>query len=389
MPSRARDIIIEPSGLVPKDIENDPNVALHSRITARILGQDKPFTLGVADYFAARAPTGRRSNIHHYHYKNEHDYRILYLDENTGLIVCHRTYKQRLPDRTTALKKVRLYAGPEGISETPDKTLGRFTAALTDSEGWFWAPATLFDKKRRRFFSIDFEQKTVIKGPQLPKDDLHNPIQIGFLAKNSSDTVELLCTPPQIRVVKPPDESENEELHSRRPKRAEFKLIIRFYIHHPGRYQLVLDETGRIDLLDRDTLQFAATAGFLPAPEALFTSKATASPKDLLGYQVLPVALGADHEYRGFCAATLCREGTAMAVAVFDEKGRIVKKEYTNVYEQYGVPGGPALMIAKFLLENLQPPILSIASYFTANHPDFSWGSNPITETIPSARQDC
>jgi len=366
MSSRARDIIIEPSGLVPKDIENDPNVAIHSQITGRMLGQDKPFTLGVADYFAARAPTGRRSNIYHYHYKNEHDYTILYLDENTGLFVYHRTHKQRLPDQTTVLRKIRLYAGPEGVSETPDKTLGRFIAPITDS-GEGYRAVTLFDKKLRRFFSIDFKQKTVIKGPQLPKDDLHNPIQISFLAKNSSDTVQLLCSPPQMRVIIPSDETKNEEPRLRKPK-VEFHTTVRFGVgSRRAPFVLVLDESGRIDLLDKQTLQFAATAGYLPAPEALFTPRPTPSPRDLLGYEVLPVTLGTDHQYKGLCTATICREGAAMAVAVFDEKGRSINNQYTNAGEQYDVPGGPALMIAKFLLENLHPPILSIASYFTAD----------------------
>jgi hypothetical protein len=93
-----------------------------------------------------------------------------------------------------------------------------------------------------------------------------------------------------------------------------------------------------------------------------------------------------DRKYLGMFAASLSRDGTAMALAVFDEKGKLIKREDTEamVYIQdsvgnrprnkpssksvfFGRPWSPALTIGKFLAENLHPPILSVASYFTSS----------------------
>jgi hypothetical protein len=147
----------------------------------------------------------------------------------------------------------------------------------------------------------------------------------------------------------------------------------------------VLDETGRIDLLDKETLEFAGTAGHLPAPQTFFPSKEGVTPQDLLAYKASPLTFTSDNQYRGMFAASVSREGTAMVLAVFDEKGELIGSKYTEsrVYVQdevgsrpkniasssvafFRAPWAPALTIAKYLLENLQPPVLSIVSFFSA-----------------------
>jgi len=80
--------------------------------------------------------------------------------------------------------------------------------------------------------------------------------------------------------------------------------------------------------------------------------------------------------------ASLSRDGTALALAVFDEKGKLIRSDYTKLTKYIGVhktsihsskavffeaPWAPALTIGKFMAENLHPPILSVASYFTAS----------------------
>jgi hypothetical protein len=93
-----------------------------------------------------------------------------------------------------------------------------------------------------------------------------------------------------------------------------------------------------------------------------------------------------ERKYLGMFAASLFRDGTALALAVFDENGKLIKREDTEatVYIRdsygsrarnipsskaffFGAPWSPALTIGKFLAENLHPPILSVASYFTAS----------------------
>lgn len=356
------------SGLVPDELENDPNVVRHSYVQASM--RQEPLFLGIVDYFKARSPGGRYSNIYYYDKKNDY---WMYFDEEIGQIVYRYTDIQRMPDKTLLRKKVQLYVGPEGISETPDKTLGRFISPIIDSERQY--PLRLYDRKLRRFFTVNFYKRTVVKGPRLGKDDSHKPVRIGRLSKNS-----LLCylywSPPQVKGT---DEDKKKEGYLR----SSYKPAIKHWFHNAGKFLLVLDESGRIDLLDRQTLEFAGTAGYLPAPETFFPSKRPVTPKDLLSYEVLPVAFNTDHKYRGMFVATLSREGTALALAVFDENGKLIRKKYSRLAKYRGpqtidvrsskaaffeVPWAPALTLTKYLAENLQPPVLSIASYFTADN---------------------
>lgn len=145
----------------------------------------------------------------------------------------------------------------------------------------------------------------------------------------------------------------------------------------------MLDRTGRIDLLDPETLEFVGSAGHLPHLKTLFRSKHLVTPKDLLAYEIKPISLGTDKKYGGIFVAALSRESTAMSLAVFDKKGKLIKTDYTKAHPRilhrhskrdipsskaiyFQVPWAPVATTVKYLLENLQPPILSIASYFTA-----------------------
>jgi len=335
--------------------------------------RQEPLFLGIVDYFQARSPGGRYSNIYYYDKKNDY---WMYFDEEIGQIVYRYTDIQKMPDKTLLRKKVQLYVGPEGVSESQDKNLGRFTSPVVSIS----VPLTLYDKKLRRFFAVNFDERTVVKGPQLPKDDPHKPVDIG-MPRKESDSVSLYWSPPAVS----PSEENIEK--GRRTSKDLIPIVQRSYKHRSWQYLLVLDESGRIDLLDRETLEFAGTAGRLPAPETFFPSKEAVTPKDLLSYRVLPLAFNTDHKYRGMFVASLSREGTALALAVFDENGKLIRKEYSRLAKYRGpqyrgpqtidvrsskaaffeVPWAPALTIAKYLLENLHPPFLSLLSYFTAD----------------------
>jgi hypothetical protein len=412
IPNDAKDVRIEPSGLVPPEFENDPNVVSHSAVSAEI-HSELPQSLGIVDYIIARFPGGRRSNV--YFLKSNEDW--MYFDKKSGRIVHSYIDIQVMPDKTTRGKKVQLYIGPEGISETTDKTLGRFIDPIID-HGWLDRRSRdliLYDKKLQCFFKINFNQRAVIKGPKVGKDfPAHKPIQIGQLSKNTFVLRYLSWIPPQIVV---PDKDPNKTGNSR----AELKPIIQTgYDRDAGPYLLVLDKSGRIDLLDKETLEFVTgipelpgSPGWLPVPETYFGSKGYVRPRELLGYEVWPLALTTyvfenpeevrvtfgdpsyhfkrlpvrvDRKYLGMFAASVSRDGTAMALAVFNEKGKVIKTEDTEamVHIQYSVgtrtesipsskafffqaPWASTLTIVKFLAENLHPPILSLASYFTAS----------------------
>ena len=129
MPPEAEDVIIMPSGLLPPELENDPNVLRHSYVVASYSHRIRYLFLGFADYLESRLPGERRSNIYYYNKKDE-DW--TYFDERAGLIVHRKT----MHDKNRRLKKMQLYMGPEGILETADKSLGRFIAPITDSTSW-------------------------------------------------------------------------------------------------------------------------------------------------------------------------------------------------------------------------------------------------------------
>jgi len=384
MPLEAKYVSIGPSGLVPPELENDPNVVSHSQVSASMYTEE-PWFLGIVDYLEARGPGGRHSNIYYGRYDAK-NWVWIYFDEGIGQMSCHyNTTLMTMPDKTIHLKEEQLYVGPEGISVTADKSLGRFMNPIVDSTPWEWPtrpPRTVYDRKQRRFFAIDFDKRTVFKGPQLSKDDKHKPVQMGRLIKNPS-FVHINWLDPHIKV---PDE---EKEKGRYPRSSSTKpLPGTNYARGAGPYLLVLDETGRIDLLDRETLEFAGTAGFLPNPQ--YSSTGSAKPVDLLGYRAFGLTSTIDTKYRGMCAASICREGTAMTAAVFDEKGKLVGRNFSKYTKGYHwrdeeiIPSGravffeapwaPASTIGKYLVENLHPPLLSIASYFTADSFEASSG---------------
>jgi len=367
MPMDYRTVNITPSGLVPAEIESDPNVLQlgPSGVHAHIIHPEAPQALGIANYLSDKAPEGRHSNIYYLDASDE-GWEWIYFDEGIGQIVRRYAYTERMPDRTAMRKKVQFYVGPEGISEIPDKKLGRFTSVVADlSDLTDLTPLILYDRNLRRFFAINFKDKNINKGPQLSKDDPHQPVDIGILSKNAG-VLDLYWLPPT---------SQNHKDGVSYSRSGQVPIRQR----SSEQYVLVLDESGRIDLLDKETLEFAGTAGRLPAPETFFPADKRVTPDDLLAYRVLPIALKEDHKYRGLFAAAVSREGTALALAVFDANGVPIKSDQTwtsvrrgnrRTYSSsavfFGAPWAPVMTIGKFLLENLHPPILSLASYFTA-----------------------
>lgn len=408
IPSEVRHVYIRPSGVVPEEIERDPNVVAVSSVFGYMQPGGGVFN-ALTDYFMARGPGGNWSKVVYYNARSG-DY--LYFDKRSGLLVQRYSYEMRtIPDNELVRQKIELYAGPEGVSETPDENLGRFVEPVLGRR-YDRSKAFLYDGRQRRFFAVDFDERSVRKGPELAKDDSREPAQIGLIEKNPA-ILSLDWSPPwSVKVTKeeqdalvkaytlmkediekkkkegyPPGycsagTSVYAELKHSFRERKQVPRVQEYWPRCGNKYILVLDKSGRIELLDRETLEFAGTAGYLPAPETLFASKKTVTAKDLLGYEVRPVAFRPDGEYRGMLAAGLSREGTSMRVAIFDEKGKTVRFEDSgtkvhvadsrrSVSSSKAVfferPWGPALMIGKYALENLQAPILGVGSYFTAS----------------------
>jgi len=385
MPDEIKSTVIEPSGLLPLDFENDPNLERRSRASAQIRSEPL-LSLGITEYFDSISPGGRRSRV--ILFQSEKNW--VYFDNKSGQFVFRFIETEIMPDSNKMEREVQFYIGPEGISEIPDKTLGRFIEPIADSSKfktslWKSGEIILYDKKLRRFFKIGLKPKTFVKGPELDTDDTHEPVQIGLLDKNQL-LLQLAWLPPEFKISKLYPNQTAVWNYPGLPTKA-------VPSSETGQYLLILDKTGRIDLLDKETLTFAAAAGRLPETAALFGSEGPATPKNTLSYAAKTIYLGAtrsiedirDKEpseseeetlrYAGLIAASLSRDGTALAVIVYDEKGQMKKRTYrtssrrsnTVTTAYFGSPWAPASSIVKYLAESLHPPVLSIASYLTAS----------------------
>jgi len=341
MPMDYRTVEIEPCELMPPEIEripkvilsHDPNVVRHSYVHAHIIHPEAPQTLGFMNYVTGSLPAGRHSDVYLLKYDNE-AWHWIYFDRGTGRIVCRYEIKERMPDTTIMRKMLHIYAGPDGISETPDEDTGRFTSPVVDVSDIGRGQLTLYDKKLRQFFAVRFRKEMeLIKGPQLSQDDPHQPVDIGILKKHNN-ILDLYWKPTHLKT---PENNYRGKFYSK-----DIHLPIRETDsdYRPDRYILVLDESGQIDLLDKETLEFAGEAGRLPAPETFFPADKKVTPGDLLAYRVLPVALKEDHKYRGLFAAAVSREGTALAPKCAFQQRRFLRYSLGALLDHRQVSAG-------------------------------------------------
>jgi hypothetical protein len=363
-------IEIRPSGLMPESIEKDPNVVYPSEIRG---GISIDFALtGFWYYYRDRMVEGRYSNIYDYW----EDEQLLRFHRSIGQI--EHIYFYPVFEGALEHRKVHLFAGPEGMSENPDTEFGRFIDPVVEIEPDYRNGVFLYDDNHKCFFKLDFRKRTVTKGPEVDKALKYQPVQIGVIEKNDHE-MYLDVAPPMIESFKMVQDEDSD-------KEREFKdwqPLVWLIDNDAGAYVLVLDESGIIYLLDKESLSISGSAGRLPACKTLYDSKTQVGPKDLLAYEVLPVSLWEDKKYRGMCAASLSREGTSMALAIYDEEGKLLRKEDSLMegYESrrayrpvssskkvyFETAWAPMLTIMKYLAENLHPPVLSLLSYITAD----------------------
>lgn len=381
---------ISPSGLIPPEIENDPNIIRHSSVFVRANWNDLELSLLSLGIFYDLGPGLKRldhpeaSSICYFgrnkEKKTENIWNVIYFDEKLGLFVYCDIFPEMSGPKRRWTKKINLYAGPEGISKNADKTLGRFIEPIVDPVlGYPW-PMPLFDLGQKRFFLIKFKEEQVVKGPDLPKD--YRPIQISLLLKNH----EVLGTRwhPPFRKAAEEEVKDirkiRDTIKDRTGKELPLVAAAQVESYCSRKNILVIDKSGQIRNLDGETLQFSGPVGFLPPPP--FEQCSSAKPHDSLAYNVKSFHIGR-REFAGIVASSLSREGTVLAVAVFDKNGKLIRKEVPR-YRGYSVslrsgstravgiqpleePGGLAAMVTKYILENLQPPILGLTSYFTAS----------------------
>jgi hypothetical protein len=81
----------------------------------------------------------------------------------------------------------------------------------------------------------------------------------------------------------------------------------------------------------------------------------------LFDYRVEVIVKRPENEYAGLMAVSLSRQGSLATIAVFGKDGRLLEESRRGG----GIPLG-LLLPTKYLVETLHPPILTLASFFTA-----------------------
>lgn len=380
LPPSARKASADLSRLQPAATRKEPNETAPTRIEAP-LSRGRPFRegLGFLQYMESRLPGRPSSPIYEWSrgVSNE-SYR--YYDSSLGQLVYQGKEAIQKADGTHVPRYFTYYAGPDGMADAPDKKLGRFAAPIVDR---FMYPQIVYDPAARRFFALNWSRHTVQKGPQLPEDGLHEPIQIRTLLRNLH-SIPLIYGP-----VSPMDNGVSRSL----------SLSAYFRPENPV---LILDASGRIDLLDPQTLHLVGVAGRMIAPTTFLGSGRQIKPQDVLAYEVSPISLpnpaGRVRTYGGCAVATLSREGLGMHLEVFDANGRSITSEETHILHYaeaddgriskgwipsvaaayFQLPSAQILTVIKFALESLHPPVLLALSHWAAPYLEATAGYRSI-----------
>jgi hypothetical protein len=326
--------------------------------------------LGAVQYVERHLPGGAGSDI--YRWNSPPDGISVYYDRSLGLIVYQGLESRPSADGTPAWRWFTCYAGPEGIGEKPEEKLGRFSSPVADRS--MLHPQIIYDPVLRRFFAIEWSAQKLRQGPQLRPNDTHEPVQIRTLQR----------LPVSLDLV--PNAASRET-------QGDKSVLLGAFFSTDDRL-LVLDRSGRIDLLDSQTLTFVGMAGRLGSPAPLFGFPRPTRPEDVISYTVSPIGIsrgtaGQGRTYAGCAVATISREGTGLRLDVYDANGQSVGGDdmgfrpyaetadgkitrghaipSTQAAYSY-LPGAEVLTIAKFTFENLHPPAFLLVSYLAGPH---------------------
>jgi hypothetical protein len=405
MPNQYKAVAISPSGVVPgegtpmrqnplaKPDENvgfliDPNIKLSS-IQANI--EDSVFkveTIGIFRIFmnAIMQRHCRDEKGIYYDFVSKNNF--LLFNEHTGLFERKMESSTKTPEGEKITEVSELFAGPNGISEKESPSLGRFEDPIV-SEVCSARKVQIYDRNKRRFFTVDFYERKVIEGLELAKGDIKEPIAMGWIVKGVYSDMGMVWNRPEIKDVNGHWIAQDLLLSDNSEPNDGMKYGA--FCDPSQRYLIVLARNDRIYNLD--TVKWSLQeAGFLPIPASLFSDvlpKGIALPKDLLAYQVIPAYSylripkqdrkswdTKDVKYLGLFVGVLSREGTSLAVAVFDPDGRQIYRSETNCMTSSGPM--PTCAGVLLLLENLQPPVLEAASFLCANCFEASEGHRSI-----------
>lgn len=366
MPDRFSKANISPSGLVNqidaliKEKSGDPNrVAKPSQIMILTGNNLFGLSLGAFEEHYNLRPRWRQIISPDIRFKlfdkKSNTFHILYFDRILGLFVnCDITRSDIYPENTWT-KTIQSYVGPEGFSKTPDESLGRFIKPLRFVYNANHIPI-VYDQKLSRFVRIDFAEERVTKGPQIE----YEIVQVGRVSKNEKGISGPLWILPKKQVIKVKKRRERVQEYTK------YQAVgTNMGIYDERDWEPVLEKSGLIFKLDRETLELSGPVGRLPGSD----------PDKLFAYDVKGFSVDGKHEglLVGYAGANVFRPG----LLVFDKSGTRINHKHVKInFKEFG--GGPGLSIANYVLETLQPAVFGLISYFTTYSFDGAGGPRSL-----------
>jgi hypothetical protein len=338
------------AGLYSNSFDEKQN-EISKTITGFVKDLDKNSTLGIERYIHWGSST-MCPGIVHTGYEWMYNYpiyylaaafqdkspQIIYYDKESGLVVYCKVVLKDVDGKSKWIKEIFGYAGPQGISQTPDEKLGRFMNPKTALYRWSPDQVVLFDNDLSRFFLVKFKKKTVLKSIEFPAGDDRRPLQIGLLEKN-----------PMIRFDRPyPPEDEKNTL--------------------------VLAQNGTILKFNAEKMDYEGFAGYLP--DKGFYNRL------LLSYSCRPVY--ENKKYAGLLVVGISDGIVSINITSFDVRGKRLKQEIISA-NTWNTSGGSSLWIAKYLLESLHPPILNLLTAYTAQGVDAFFNAQQSLFILPNS----
>ncbi len=356
-PDARNSLIIQPSGLI-NDLDKREDVVEPSQLYTYANGKSVSGAWsGVYEFDNYDFRRNRHKYLEYYCSKS-HDgkksERFVYFDKQLALYV---SYLGR-PGIGSENKWIEFYAyaGPNGIGIKPDKKLGRFGQPIgRELNNQF----LIYDSLQMRFYRIDFKDNTVTKGEKMAGElSSIKPVQILELT-GGQGLGRAIWTPP---IVKLPQDKAGPNKTSRI---SEYMSEASFYHIDDWLYSdghiAVLDDRGAIHKLDTERLEIVGSYGYLPSVYRNDDDQMS-RPDELLDYSV--GFFERNEVLQGIHVASLSRGGSILTQIIFDEHGRFVNEKQIDLFSAgMESPGGPLAITCRYILENLQAPALSIASY--------------------------
>ncbi len=246
-------------------------------------------------------------------------------------------------------KTNNLYIGPKGSSPKPDSKIGTFKNPLIQL-AWMQPESPensypihiIYDYKSKRFYRLDYFDYHInnseLKITEGPTSLAGTPI--AFITDDSMpNNVWLHWEQPTRKtnegLIKPMDDKLNNHLF--------------------GYHTLVLLDTGRIAVLDNNTLKwtYAKAAGLTKGRSQ------PVEPEKLSGYDIMPIFR--DQNYFGYAVANLSKSCDLLTINVFDKDGIRVKQDSVARTSHYY--GESSIFATRFILSNLRPALLELLSY--------------------------